>query len=147
MEIKLLNSQKGSPRVEAGFIPVLILLLISAVLIGGYLYLTKLNTTNLPSLPQQLFPKSQKLFLNLESPTANTVAVDNAVLIKGKTLANTTIVMFNEAGEEALESDQNGNFQGMLQLLPGDNTLTVTAFSEQGEEKTLSVNIVYQPGS
>lgn len=140
MSLKLSNSQKG-------FAPILILMIISVLAIGGYLYLTKFNTANLPSLPQQPFSESPKFFLSLESPNSNTVAVNDQALIKGKTLPNTTIVMYNETGEAALESDQNGNFQGMLQLLPGDNVLTVTAFSDNGDEKSLNINIVYQPGS
>lgn len=81
--------------------------------------------------------------MNLESPTQNTEAVDGEVLIKGKTLPNTTVVLFNNTDEMVIESDSSGGFASNMVLAEGENAITVTAFKDNGEEKTLSVSINY----
>lgn len=134
--MEILRSQKGT------ILPILLLVL--ALILGGYLYFSRLNQNLVPALPSF---GSQKLTLSLESPNKNTVAADDQVLIKGETLPNTTVVIYNETDEVTLESDQNGKFQSLLTLGEGENKVTVTSFAENGDEKTLVVDIAYQPES
>ena len=85
----------------------------------------------------------QPFTLSLESPVDGALILGNKLLVKGKTLPNTTVVFFTETDANSVESDENGQFEGVLILENGINTLTVNAFSEEGEEKEISLNIVY----
>ncbi len=82
------------------------------------------------------------LTLTLDSPKDEELSVNNEILVKGNTLPNTTVVMFNETDEVTVDSDANGNFETTIQLAEGINSLTVTAFAEDGQEKSLTVDIV-----
>jgi hypothetical protein len=83
------------------------------------------------------------LTLTLESPTEDTVVVDSTIEIKGSTTPNTTVAFFTETADGTVESDAAGNFSGMIELEDGINTLTVTAYAEDGEEKTIVMDVVY----
>lgn len=121
----------------------LILALVTAftVLIAGafYLQLNTKKTAVTPTFPEQ----TPQLFLNLESPAQDTLVTDNKVIVKGKTLPNTLVMFFTEADQNSVESDAGGQFEGELTLENGINTLTVTAYGENGDEKQLAYNLVY----
>lgn len=134
------------PPSQRGITAILILGLVIAVVAAVYFFVFFKPSINLPQT--QVIQNPQKtLFLDLESPDNQTVAVDDSILIKGKTLPNSRVVLFNITDEEVLESDSEGRFMGKLQLDGGENTLTITAFSDSGEEKTLNVDILYNPKS
>lgn len=129
---------------QRGFAPILVLLfLVIVIAVAGAVLYTNLNKggeiTNLAE------PK--ELTLSLLSPSENTSAVDDQILIKGKTLPNTTVVLYSEFDEEILQSNTNGDFEGKLFLDSGKNVLTISAFSDTGEEKTLNLEIDYKPKS
>lgn len=133
---------------ESGFAHIIVLLLILAAVVAGgsYLYFYQFNQSKTPELnPQQirLVQAPESLFLTLESPTASSQVVDDTVLVKGKTLPNTPVVMFNEVDDLNIQSDSNGNFQGRLTLGQGENDLTISAFGDDGSEKTLTVKISF----
>ena len=81
--------------------------------------------------------------LVIDSPTSDMVVNTGKITVSGKTQPNTTVVFYNTADQNSVESDANGEFQGTLTLSPGINSLTVSAFDSQGEEKTVNVNVVY----
>ena len=67
------------------------------------------------------------------------------MLVKGQTLPNSTVVIYSNTDETDVESDASGNFEGTTLLATGSNSLVVTAFSDTGEEKSVSLDIVYNP--
>jgi hypothetical protein len=83
------------------------------------------------------------LSLSIESPNDGTVATDGEVMVKGKTLPNTAVVFYTDTTDNSVESDGSGNFEGKIALASGINTLTVTAIDEGGEEKSVTLDIVY----
>lgn len=133
----------GFLKDQRGTLPILILVVGLIILVASYFFVNK---------PQEFKPSilqipSPKFSLTLDSPNSHTVAVNDFILISGKTSPNTRVVLFNDVNETILESDQNGKFLGKVQLDPGNNSLTVTAFSDQGEEKTLQIDVLYNPKS
>lgn len=86
---------------------------------------------------------SPSLTLDLMSPTNDEIAVNNEILVSGTTLPNTTVVIFTETDESSIESDATGKFETTIVVQPGINTLTVTAFSETGDEKSVTRDIVF----
>jgi hypothetical protein len=124
---------------EKGFAAVLILVLI-VVVIGGAGYFFYMNKAEQPPV----LPVTNKvpLTLNLESPSDGTLITDSQVLIKGRTLAGATVVFYTDADENSVEADVSGNFEGTIGVVEGINTITVTAYGEDGQEVSTTLDIV-----
>lgn len=107
-------------------------------------YVIKTPQPALPTpTPAAVQPTIKPLFLSLASPTADTLVTDDQVTIKGETLPNTTVTFYTEENQESTESGSNGKFEGQIALVSGINTLIVSAFAESGEEKSLTLDLVY----
>ena len=86
----------------------------------------------------------QELFtLSLENPKDGDLIASNKLTSRGKTLPNTTVALFTESDQELVESNSLGVFEGELTLQAGINSLIVTAYGEDGDEKSLELDIVY----
>jgi len=88
-------------------------------------------------------PQKAPLGLMLESPSADSVVTEGTVTVRGKTLPGSSVALFTENSENFVESNTEGKFEGEIGLSGGVNTLTVTVFSKEGEEKSLVYNLVY----
>jgi hypothetical protein len=130
--------------------PIVLVVLVLAVLgLGGAgaFYLVSRNSTAVPTptsmpLATEVVPTTG-LTLTLNSPVDNTLAMEPKIMVSGKTSPNTLVVILTESDQNTVESDTMGNFQSEIGLESGINTLTVIAYGENGEEKELSYNIVY----
>ncbi|TSC88121.1 MAG: Uncharacterized protein G01um101416_144 [Microgenomates group bacterium Gr01-1014_16] len=87
----------------------------------------------------------ETFFLTLTSPKSDELAVNEEVLVKGQTAPNINVVILSETDEVAVESDDSGNFEGTILLAEGTNSIVVTAYSDTGEEKSVSLELVYSP--
>jgi len=135
-------------------LPFLIVLGVATVISGSVIAYTQfgLFQTAKPTPPPQpiaVAPAAtstpQPLFLTLTSPKSGELAVNEEMLVKGQTLPNSTVVIYSNTDETDVESDASGNFEGTTLLATGSNSLVVTAFSDTGEEKSVSLDIVYNP--
>jgi len=88
-------------------------------------------------------PVTQALILELTSPVDGTLSVNQEILVMGKTLPNTTVMLFTETDEDSVVSDANGRFESTITLAEGINSLTVTVFGEDGTEKSQTMDLVY----
>ncbi|HCS78171.1 TPA: hypothetical protein DIV55_00320 [Patescibacteria group bacterium] len=88
-------------------------------------------------------PVAQTLTLELTSPADGTLSVNQEILVTGKTLPNTTVMLFTETDENSVQSDAGGMFESTITLVNGINSLTVTVFGEDGTEKSQSMDLVY----
>jgi len=140
----------GSNRAKTsslGFTPVLIVLLLAAaVAVGLFLYTQYQAGTTTP--PTVTPPEAKRpLELTVESPTDATLAEGKRIMVKGKTSPNTTVVIYSDGDQNIVESDSSGKFEGSVGLGNGINALTISAFSDSGEEKSVAMDIVYDDGS
>ncbi len=132
---------------------VLVLLFIVGLSGGGWWYLSRsksANTADLSPLPSQTVttaPAVEDLTLTLSSPDQGALAVNNEMLVKGKTLPNTVVVLFTDGDQETVESNAMGEFESTLLLEPGINTLSVTAYAQDGQEKNVTLDVVYDANS
>lgn len=128
-----------------GFAPVLIILLLAAAVAVGLFLYTQWQPGAAPSTQPAPAPRAQRpLDLTIDSPTDGGLAVDQKLMVKGKTLPNTTVVIYTEEGDQnIIVSDPVGKFEGSIGLVEGINSFTVTAFAESGEEKTMNMDVVY----
>lgn len=100
-----------------------------------------------PKTPIPVVPTAEQttkvLTLSLESPTDGELAVNDEILVSGKTLPNTTVVVFTENDETSFESDAAGYFESTIKLINGINQLVVTAFADDGQEKAVILDVVH----
>lgn len=82
------------------------------------------------------------VFITLDSPIDGTLVTGATLPVRGRTIPNATITLFTESHENFIESDDTGYFEGTIQLTPGINTLTVTVFGENDEEKSITLDVV-----
>jgi len=96
-----------------------------------------------PSPTSSPTPKAEGLQLTILRPENNSILSDKNVEISGKTEANATVVIQYDKGETILVSDDNGSFSYTAELIPGANTITMTAFNNNGESVEKTINVVY----
>lgn len=130
------NKPVGPVRV---WIILLAVMVIGGIAIGSVLPKQEAPAPSTSSLP----PVKPAFTLTLESPSDGEVITDNQITIRGKTSPNTPVVFYTEESENSVESDAKGQFEGTVSLQSGLNTLTVTAFSQDGEEKSTTLDLVY----
>lgn len=123
---------------EKGFVHILVVIVLIALVALGFVAYKYLPNNPLNNKPSELY-------LTIDSPTSNTQAVDDVVTIKGRTLPNTTVVLFNLDDQTSVDSDENGNFESQIVLNKGENLITVSAFAEDGQEKTVNIAMNYNP--
>ncbi len=134
-------SQKPSPKLPLIFISVTIFLILA---IGGFfLYKANSNQSDLfPSPTESSQPSTAPLTLDLDSPAEGELAVNDEILVRGVTLPDTVVLAYTDTDDASVTSDDSGKFETTLVLAEGINTVNVTAFSDDGQEKTVSLDIV-----
>lgn len=137
-------SKKKTPVLVLILIPV-ILALLGVIAYEGYLYYQTYlasQESDIVVKPKPTTAVQAPLTLDLESPTEGSLITNNKVLVKGKTLPGAIVTVFSDNQDTSLETDSTGNFIGEITLNNGINTLTITAFGDNGQEKSLEVNLV-----
>jgi len=127
---------------------VIMVALVGLVSTGGAVYyLTQAKSprkTQPPAVVQLPSPTPPVLFLTLQSPQEETPIVDGELLVRGKTLPATTVAIATGTDDTIVESDASGEFADTIILNGSEDTLTVTAFSDTGEDQTISQPIIQQ---
>ena len=118
-----------------------LIIIIAFILVAGSI--TSLMMLSQPKKPAPSPTITQPLILSLESPFEDAVVLGEKITVKGTTLPNKVVFFYTETDVNSVESDQNGRFEGEIALGSGINTLTVTAFGDNGEEKTEILTLVY----
>lgn len=88
-------------------------------------------------------PTAALLSLVVVRPNSGDVAVDGEILVKGTTLPRISVALYSDSDDTIVESDEGGNFEGTLSMEKGENILTVTAFTEDGQEKSTTLTVSY----
>lgn len=117
------------------FVPVVLLL--TAILLASFGIAYYISGKTVPVREQADDPQEvttqEELFLALDSTESTTV--DGELLVRGRTLPDTTVVVYTNEDEESLESDATGAFETTV-LVSEEDSVTVTAYSEDGEEQS-----------
>lgn len=125
-------------------IAVVAILLLAGGSVGVYTQLAP-RPTPIPvptAAPVQAQPP-QELSLSLSTPSVNTVSDARLLTVSGMTAPDTSVVLMTETHDVDVQSDGQGNFTGEIELDSGVNYLTVTAFASDGQEKTMTQEVVY----
>lgn len=130
-----MKSQRGAAHL-------ILLLVIFLSLSAGYLYFTR-SFNIFDKLPKSVIPSIVRpLTISLDNVKDGMVVEGDIITVSGRTSPNTVVAIYSETDQNLRESDSRGNFEGKLKLEPGINSLTITAFGENGDEKSLSLDVV-----
>lgn len=142
-------SKKSTPfrRLLLVSLIIILIVVVSTEIVLLWQAQEKSSSPVISTVPKVTTKIQEPLFLTIESPTESTQVVDQKVVVKGKTLPGTAVAIYSETDQTSVESDTSGNFEGTINLTDGINTLTVTAFGENGEEKSVTLDVVYDSQS
>jgi len=87
--------------------------------------------------------KKETLFLEISEPENEAVVNQEELTIKGKTIANGTVIIIWEEGEDILVADENGEFSSEITLVGGENEIEISAYDNEGNQATKVLTITY----
>ncbi|MBI4067551.1 hypothetical protein HY407_04155 [Candidatus Gottesmanbacteria bacterium] len=121
--------------------PIIYLLVILVLFVFAYLVLSKLLYPNQTNQPSNITPQTQSIYLEINSPKEGEVALDGEILVSGKTLPNSTVIIFTDTDETSVESNGDGTFESTIVLTKGNNVLKVTAYGLDGQETSKMLQV------
>lgn len=105
------------------------------------------QTTNEESvLPTQSVDAINKVVpfsLTIVKPEDESLSSTDITPVSGTTEPGAQVVVISEKSEEIIEADENGVFSTNVGLVSGTNEITVTAYSNNGDEVTKSILVGY----
>lgn len=142
-----IDQEKKSPHVRKSFL-IVTLIVFSVLSVLGLVAIKMLNKqpennqviNETPNTNQK-----EELFLSLDQ-TNLAQAVNGEVLISGKTLPNTSVILVSDIDDEALESNAQGVFEGTVLTSKEAKTIKVTAYGEDGKEESVVLETLVQEG-
>jgi hypothetical protein len=81
--------------------------------------------------------------LTILSPEDDALIDTSKTELKGSSVAQAVIVIVAEKEEKIIEADENGSFATEVSLIRGINEITITAFNQEGEKTSQTLNVVY----
>jgi len=132
-------------RVILSFIMVVIGLLVAGV--AFYLYQgTKSVSTSKTSIiaPSPTpTPITTSIYLNIDSPTDESIVGNKTVTVSGKTTPEATVVIMTNSDQKVVSPSGQGDFSTTIIVADGANLIRVTAFGSDGQSKTIQKTITY----
>lgn len=101
-----------------------------------------------PAAPEEVVPTEEitptpAFSLSISKPEDESVSNAEKITVSGTTEPEAYVVIIGEKGEEILEADEKGIFSTEVSLVSGTNEITISAFSENGDEVSKTLNVVY----
>lgn len=132
-------------RVILSFIMVIIGLLVAGV--AFYLYQ---GTKSIPSSKTSVLvasptptPITTSVYLNVDSPTDESVVGNKTVTVSGKTTPDATIVIITNSDQKVIVPSGVGDFSTTITITDGANLIRVTAFGSDGQSETIQKTVTY----
>lgn len=76
-------------------------------------------------------------FITIDSPTDEAVIDKKSVVINGKTVGDTIVVISTQSGDQVVKASSSGNFSATQTIDTGTNLIYITAFFPDGIEKMI----------
>lgn len=133
-----------SPR--SFIISIILILLVSLGFLGGLYYFLNKDFPKIEKKETVYNPVTKEpVSFNLEinNPEDDLLMYDKSVVVSGSTSPETTILITNGERNYGTEADNKGSFSRVVELQPGLNALTVNAFNETGETKSVTKTVYY----
>jgi hypothetical protein len=132
-------------RVILSFIMVIIGLLVAGV--AFYIYqgtktIKAPRTTILTATPTPN-PVTNSTYLNIISPTDESITDKKTITVSGKTTPNSTIVITTNSDQEIVEPSGQGDFSTAMTLASGANLIRITVFGSDGQTTSAQRTVTY----
>lgn len=88
-------------------------------------------------------PTLAPFFLTIIKPENQSISNTNQIVVSGNTLPNLPVVLIWENGEDIIQSDATGNFDNEVNLISGVNDISVTVYTQSGDQVTKKIGLVY----
>ncbi len=132
-------------RVILSFIMVIIGLLVAGV--AFYIYQ---GTKSVPTSKTSILipsptptPITTSVYLNVDSPTDESVVDNKTVTVSGKTTPDATIVIITNSDQKVIVPSGVGDFSTTIIITDGTNLIRITAFGSDGQSETIQKTITY----
>src|ERR1035437_263364 len=132
-------------RVILSFIMVVIGLLVAGV--AFYMYQ---GTKSIPNSRTSILvpsptptPINTSVYLNVDSPTDESVVDNKTVTVSGKTTSDATIVIMTNSDQKVIAPSGQGDFSTTINIVDGTNLIRVIAFGVDGQSTTVQKTITY----
>jgi|SRR3989344_1749109 len=138
------GTKMEAKKATANSTKIILAVVVLLLLIVGILFVGKAKQAPTPPT-EPAKQETKELSLIIEEPTDFAIVEDNKVAIKGKTAPKAIVLAYTDESEASVESDAQGNFKTEVDLKEGVNDLVVTSFGDDGQEKSVSMSVVYNP--
>ena len=81
--------------------------------------------------------------LKITSPQNHQVFFEDTATIVGKTKPSAYISLISEENEIIIQADEQGNFSQEIDLIGGDNQISISAANDEGYQEETVFNLVY----
>lgn len=132
-----------------------ILAVIIGVLLGGVILYginlannsSKVNTENAETeeTNTKATPTPSKKVANqitIITPQDNSVVTESIIALKGSVKANSNIAIVSESDDILTTSDSSGNFSSNINLINGENTITITVVDDKQATASSSITVI-----
>ncbi len=93
--------------------------------------------------PESTDEKIEEIPLNITQPNNEIVHPEENLTLSGETLANATVVIIWEEGEEILVANDQGEFETEITLIGGENRIDVSAYADDGTKTSQTLTVTY----
>ncbi len=83
------------------------------------------------------------VFLTIDTPVDQTVTSSKSVTISGKTSPDATVIVNSLTDDQVVTPSTTGNYSVTLTLSNGENLITLTAVSADGNEVSQQITLTY----
>lgn len=80
--------------------------------------------------------------ISLIYPLDNAVVTDSQLTLKGTAKANANIAIVTESDDILTTADSSGNFSSAINLVSGENVITITAVDEKQASSSAQITVI-----
>lgn len=80
--------------------------------------------------------------VSIITPQNNSVVTESQIALKGSAKANSSVAIITESDDIITTADNNGNFSSDINLISGENLITVTAVDEKQATTSASIYVI-----
>ncbi len=137
----VVKTEKKSRTPGTNF-PLTVILLVLVVLVS-YMTVFLVRERNEQNLREALRRSTTPMpfYLTIDSPRATVAAINGEILVSGRTLPETTVMVYSDSDESITDSGPDGKFESTVLVGNNGGLVRITAISSSGEEKSETFSI------
>lgn len=139
---EIISPPTRSPKINKFKIVNLLYLIPVLIVLVCFFLLFKNKKQNEPVVQEKVVEETAPaLFLAIDNPKSTTTSVNGEILVNGRTLSKSTVLIYSDIDENIVESDTDGKFESTVVVGDNGGLIKITAIADSGEEKSETVII------